>query len=82
MLNNIHYFKKNIKYSLVKVENEGVENFYYVYGHTTPVDEAKKLLKNSDMKSIPKIQVVQYNEKRRISLEDFIKFSEIEGGNE
>lgn len=70
---------RNITYTKVFVEcekdGEGMQDEYIVYGNTTPTKEMKKLLRETDLKEIPKIVCETITEKRAISIENFINNS-------
>lgn len=73
---------RTITYTEVEVTNkEGVDK-YVVYGKTTPKKELKKILNNIEGDEIPTITTNTITEKRALSLEDFIKASEVIEGEE
>lgn len=68
---------RNITYSKVSVSFEGENQEYTVYGETTAPKEMKKVLKDYKGKDIPQITVDVITEKRAITIDDFIKYSQI-----
>lgn len=69
---------RTITYTNVKVEeNDGTVVEYVVQGATTVLKELKKVLKNREEDTIPNVSIEVVEEKRAISIEDFIKYSEL-----
>lgn len=66
---------RNLTYSEVTVSYEGEGYTYIVYGETTPRKEMKKVLKDTDLETIPSISVEVITEKRAIGIEEFINNS-------
>lgn len=69
---------RNITYSKVAISTKEEAKAYYVHGDTTVAKEMKKYLKeNPNVTEIPTITVFGFTEKRAISLDNFLNYSEL-----
>lgn len=69
---------RKIKYSKVEVRTKDDTYNYLVYGITSVSKELKKYLKDGmDIDEIPHIVVQTITEKRAMTLDNFIKYSNI-----